>query len=73
MKVKDIRYIAVILLLLVSDNIVAQVMHSGEVVFERKTNLEKRFEDTDRNGWMKGNGCVTARKLHTLRETGVCV
>lgn len=55
MKVMDIRYIAAILLLLVSDNIVAQVMRSGEVVFERKTNLEKRFEDTDRNGWMKGN------------------
>ncbi|MGM0479969.1 MAG: GLPGLI family protein [Bacteroidota bacterium] len=55
MKGMVIKYTAAVLFVLLSSGIGAQVMHSGEVVFERKTNLEKRFEDSERNGWMDGN------------------
>ena len=32
-----------------------QVMTSGEVLFERRVNLEKRFEDTKKSFWMRGD------------------
>jgi GLPGLI family protein len=32
-----------------------QVMSSGEVLFERRVNLEKRFEDTKKSFWMRGD------------------
>jgi GLPGLI family protein len=31
------------------------MMSSGKITFERRTNLEKRFEGQDNKGWMRGN------------------
>lgn len=34
---------------------------------------KKRFVEKEIRDWMKGSSCVSARKLHVVRETGVCV
>lgn len=31
------------------------MMNSGKITFERRTNLEKRFENQEDRGWMRGN------------------
>jgi GLPGLI family protein len=31
------------------------MMSSGKITFERRTNLEKRFENQDNKGWMRGS------------------
>lgn len=31
------------------------MMNSGKITYERRTNLEKRFEDQENRGWMRGN------------------
>lgn len=31
------------------------MMSSGKITFERRTNLEKRFENQENRGWMRGN------------------
>lgn len=51
------KIIAVIVFLFMTTLTFGQVIRSGEIVFEKRTNLEKRFEGQDRMGrsneWMK--------------------
>ena len=55
MKVKCIN--TFVLLLLGCTTVFGQedVMRSGEIVYERKTNLEKRYEGMEQNRWMRGD------------------
>lgn len=57
MRVKDGSKIgAILFVLLCTFSLSAQtMMSSGKVIFERRTNLEKRFEGQEKNGWMRGN------------------
>jgi len=52
------KFIAIAIICLLSDITYSQTISSGEIVFERRTNLEKRFEGSDLMGgrnrdWMK--------------------
>lgn len=52
------NFITIALICLLSDVVYSQTIHSGEIVFERRTNLEKRYEGSDLMGgrnrdWMK--------------------
>lgn len=49
--------VVIFLLIVVSFNASGQnqVMHAGEIVYERRTNLEKRYEGVDQNRWMRGD------------------
>lgn len=51
------KFVAALLLISVSLGSLAQnqVMRSGEIVFERRTNLEKRYEGMEQNRWMRGD------------------
>lgn len=46
-----------LLLIVASFDLIAQkeVMTSGEILFERRTNLEKRYEGMEQNRWMRGD------------------
>lgn len=52
------KFIAIAIICLLSDITYSQIISSGEIIFERRTNLEKRFEGSDIMGgrnrdWMK--------------------
>ncbi|HZH87211.1 MAG TPA: GLPGLI family protein [Brumimicrobium sp.] len=60
MKVENIcsKIIGVVVFFIMGSWSYAQVIQTGEIVYERRTNLEKRYEGTDRMGgrskdWMK--------------------
>ena len=60
MKIKDVgsKLIAVVVILMITTWSYGQVIRSGEIVFEKRTNLEKRFEGTEvrggrSNDWIK--------------------
>lgn len=59
MRVKDGFKSMIALLLIVSAqqslSAQTQVMTSGEILFERRTNLEKRYEGMEQNRWMRGD------------------
>lgn len=59
MRVKDgfKRVIALLLIVSAQQSLFAQtqVMTSGEILFERRTNLEKRYEGMEQNRWMRGD------------------
>lgn len=59
MRVKDgfKRVIALLLIVSAQQSLSAQtqVMTSGEILFERRTNLEKRYEGMEQNRWMRGD------------------
>lgn len=47
---------SILCVLLCTFSISAQtMMSSGKIIYERRTNLEKRFEGQEKNGWMRGN------------------
>lgn len=59
MKVKECfnSFLVLLLIVVVSFEVSAQnqIMTSGEILYERRTNLEKRYEGMEKNRWMRGD------------------
>ncbi|MEX1193015.1 MAG: GLPGLI family protein [Brumimicrobium sp.] len=56
MRVKIIgkKSILFVLCTIITFSLSAQMMSSGKIIYERRTNLEKRFDEDEVNSWMSG-------------------